>query len=122
VAEAGVSVSVGEDRLPRLGVEEPKPGRVDLEVERSTFHGGRARIETSAQDAGELDRAVIAGGLLPWQGCELEIPTGPGIGVELDGERVAHFAALYEREVRGRVLPAPSDEFYERQYLIRPRS
>jgi L-alanine-DL-glutamate epimerase-like enolase superfamily enzyme len=69
-----------------------------------------------------LEDDVIVGGLMPWHDCELEIPTGPGIGVELDRERVAHFAALYEREVRGRVLPAPPDEFYERQYLVRPRS
>jgi len=69
-----------------------------------------------------LEDDVIVGGLLPWQGCELEIPTGPGIGVELDRERVAHFATLYEREVRGRPRPAPEDEFYDRQYLIRPRS
>ncbi|HEY3185340.1 MAG TPA: mandelate racemase/muconate lactonizing enzyme family protein, partial [Gaiellaceae bacterium] len=54
-----------------------------------------------------LEDDVIVGGLMPWHDCELEIPTGPGIGVELDRERVAHFAALYEREVRGRVLPAP---------------
>jgi L-alanine-DL-glutamate epimerase-like enolase superfamily enzyme len=69
-----------------------------------------------------LEDDVIAGGLMPWHGCELDVPTGPGIGVELDRERVAHFAALYEREVRGRTSPAPADDFYDRHYLIRPRS
>lgn len=69
-----------------------------------------------------LEDDVIAGGLLPWQGCELDVPTGPGIGVELDRERVAHFAAFYEREVRDRVPTGHADAFYDREYLIRPRS
>jgi L-alanine-DL-glutamate epimerase-like enolase superfamily enzyme len=69
-----------------------------------------------------LDDDVIAGGLMPWRGCELEVPTGPGIGVELDRDRVEHYAALYEREVRDRERPVPPDEFYEREYLIRPRA
>jgi L-alanine-DL-glutamate epimerase-like enolase superfamily enzyme len=69
-----------------------------------------------------LEDDVIAGGLMQWHGCELEVPTGPGIGVELDRDRVAHYAALYQREVRGRPPPGPADEFYERQYLVRPRS
>jgi hypothetical protein len=59
---------------------------------------------------------------MPWHGCELEVPTTPGIGVELDRDRVAHYAAFYEREVRGRTSPAPADDFYDRHYLIRPRS
>lgn len=69
-----------------------------------------------------LDDDVIIGGLMPWQGCELKVPTGPGIGVELDSDRVAHYAALYEREVRDRDRLEPPDDFYERQYLIRPRA
>lgn len=69
-----------------------------------------------------LEDDVIVGGLMPWNGCELEVPTGPGLGVELDKERVAHYAALYERDVRDPARIEPTDEFYERQYLVRPRS
>jgi hypothetical protein len=58
---------------------------------------------------------------LQWDGCELAVPTGPGIGVELDRDRVAHYAGLYEREVRDRPPPEPGDAFYEREYLLRPR-
>jgi glucarate dehydratase len=69
-----------------------------------------------------LEDDVIVGGLMPWHGCELEVPTAPGIGVELDRDRLAHFAKLYERDVRDHARLGPTDEFYDRQYLIRPRS
>ena len=69
-----------------------------------------------------LEDDVIAGGLMPWHGCELDVPTAPGIGVELDADRVAHFAGLYEREVRDRPRDAAPDDFYDRRYLIRPRT
>jgi L-alanine-DL-glutamate epimerase-like enolase superfamily enzyme len=69
-----------------------------------------------------LEDDVIIGGLMPWHGCELEVPTGPGIGVELDRDRVAHYAELYEREVRDRPRSAEREDFYDRRYLIRPRT
>jgi L-alanine-DL-glutamate epimerase-like enolase superfamily enzyme len=69
-----------------------------------------------------LEDDIIQGGLMQWHGCELEVPTGPGIGVELDRDRVAHYAQLYEREVRDRPRSAQPDEFYDRRYLIRPRA
>ena len=68
-----------------------------------------------------LEDDVIRGGSMVWHGCELEVPSGPGIGVELDRDRVSHFAALYERDVRDRPRPEPPDDFYRRDYLIRPR-
>ena len=45
---------------------------------------------------------------------------GPGLGVELDRERVAHYAAYYASEVAGRAPPEPGDPYYDRDYLIRP--
>ncbi len=68
-----------------------------------------------------LEDDVIAGGLLEWDGCELTVPTRPGIGVELDRDRVEHYAALFEREVRDRPAKPPPDDFYDVAYLIRPR-
>lgn len=69
-----------------------------------------------------LEDDVIVGGLLPWSGCELSVPTGPGLGVDLDPDRVAHYAALYERDVRHRPDEQPADAFYDRDYLVRPRT
>jgi hypothetical protein len=63
---------------------------------------------------------VIAGGPLQFDGPFLAVPTRPGLGVELDPERVAHWAAYYEREVAGRPAPAAADRYYDRDYLIRP--
>jgi L-alanine-DL-glutamate epimerase-like enolase superfamily enzyme len=69
-----------------------------------------------------LEDDVIEGGLMPFvDGPYLSIPTGPGIGVTLDAERVAHFASLYEREVRDRPPRRADDPYYERDYVIRPR-
>jgi L-alanine-DL-glutamate epimerase-like enolase superfamily enzyme len=69
-----------------------------------------------------LEDDIIEGGLMTWHGCELEVPTGPGIGVDLDRDRVVHYAQLYEREVRDKPHSAEPDEFYDRRYLIRPRA
>src|SRR5918996_1327223 len=41
---------------------------------------------------------VLEGGPLPYQDGTLTVPDRPGIGVELDAERVERFSELYERE------------------------
>jgi L-Ala-D/L-Glu epimerase len=69
-----------------------------------------------------LEDDVIAGGLLPFDGPFLQVPQGPGIGVELDRDRVAHYAAYYVREVEGRGPLAPEDPYYARDYILRPRA
>jgi L-alanine-DL-glutamate epimerase-like enolase superfamily enzyme len=69
-----------------------------------------------------LEDDVVVGGLMPWKGCELEVPLGPGIGVDLDRDRVAHYGELYEREVRDRPRRPPDDDFYATDYLVRPRT
>ena len=63
---------------------------------------------------------VILGGPLEFDGPFLAVPTGPGLGVELDRERVAHWAAYYESEVAGRAPQELGDRYYDRDYLIRP--
>jgi L-alanine-DL-glutamate epimerase-like enolase superfamily enzyme len=46
------------------------------------------------------DDVIADASPLPYvDGC-LEVPQGPGIGVDLDAERVARYAELYERESR----------------------
>ena len=64
---------------------------------------------------------VILGRPLEFDGSFLAVPTGPGLGVDLDRERVAHWAAYYA--ARGRRPSAPQelgDRYYDRDYLIRP--
>lgn len=45
-----------------------------------------------------LSDDVVAGDPLRPRTGTLAVPTGPGLGVELDSERVARYAELYERE------------------------
>jgi L-alanine-DL-glutamate epimerase-like enolase superfamily enzyme len=63
---------------------------------------------------------VILGGPLEFDGPFLAVPTGPGLGVDLDRERVAHWASYYESEVAGRPPQELGDLYYDRDYLIRP--
>jgi glucarate dehydratase len=39
---------------------------------------------------------VIVGGLMPYVNGEIAVPTGPGLGVTLDRERVGRYAELYK--------------------------
>lgn len=39
---------------------------------------------------------VIEGGLMPYVNGEIAVPTGPGLGVNLDRERVGRYAELYK--------------------------
>jgi glucarate dehydratase len=41
---------------------------------------------------------VIVGGKLPCHDGGFDVPTGPGLGVELDSDRVARYKELYERD------------------------
>lgn len=39
---------------------------------------------------------IIVGGLLPYEGGAIRVPTGPGLGVTLDRAKLAEYAALYQ--------------------------
>jgi len=45
----------------------------------------------------QLRDDVIEGGKLPYLGGAIAVPTGPGLGVRLDRERVARYAELYRQ-------------------------
>lgn len=52
----------------------------------------------ASQSYGEmLADDIVAGGPLPYTGGCLRVPDGPGLGVELDPDRVARHAERYER-------------------------
>lgn len=40
---------------------------------------------------------VIVGGKLPYANGEIAVPTGPGLGVELDRDKLGEYAELYQR-------------------------
>jgi L-alanine-DL-glutamate epimerase-like enolase superfamily enzyme len=68
-----------------------------------------------------LEDDVILGGPLEFDGPFLAVPTAPGLGVELDRERVEHWARFYETDIDGRDASAFDDRYYDRDYLVRPR-
>jgi hypothetical protein len=55
-------------------------------------------LHASQSYASLLADDVVEGGALPYEGGALTVPERPGIGVELDAERVARYAELYKRE------------------------
>lgn len=55
-----------------------------------------------------LSDDVLAGmDALPYEQGRLEVPSGPGLGVELDRDKVARYASLYEQEGAGFSFAAP---------------
>ena len=47
-----------------------------------------------------LTNDIIKGGPLPFRGNRVTVPSGPGLGVDLDPDLFAQYAHVYEREVR----------------------
>ncbi|MEO1249382.1 MAG: enolase C-terminal domain-like protein [Pseudomonadota bacterium] len=41
---------------------------------------------------------ILVGGLLPYEDGAIAVPTGPGLGVEVDRDKLAHYAELFRRE------------------------
>ena len=84
------------------------------------FHAAHRNLVLDSQTYyPNLTDDVIAGGPLRFDGCFLDVPTGPGLGVELDptGSRTTPRTTRARwREGRRR---APEDPYYDRDYLIR---
>src|ERR671935_319195 len=55
-------------------------------------------LPASQSYASFLADDVVEGGPLPYVNGQLAVPTGPGLGVRVDEERVATYADLYQRE------------------------
>jgi L-alanine-DL-glutamate epimerase-like enolase superfamily enzyme len=75
---------------------------------------------TLANQSGYLSLTddVIRGGLLQFQhGC-LDLPEGPGIGVELDPEKVGTYAEYYQEHIKGKEFSQPwlTPEYMLMQY------
>lgn len=41
---------------------------------------------------------IIEGGLMPYEDGAIRVPTGPGLGVALDEDKMRHYGALYEEK------------------------
>lgn len=41
---------------------------------------------------------ILVGGLLPYKDGAIAVPTGPGLGVEVDRDKLAQYAELFQRE------------------------
>jgi len=61
---------------------------------------------------------VIKGGLLTFKDGCLDLPEGPGIGVELDLEKVGTYAQYYQENIKGKEFsqPWPTPQYMLMQY------
>jgi L-alanine-DL-glutamate epimerase-like enolase superfamily enzyme len=50
---------------------------------------------------------ILKGGMMKFEKGRLAVPQGPGLGVELDREKMRKYAELYDRRVRGTEFKGP---------------
>jgi glucarate dehydratase len=83
----------------QLGVAVHSSGELGIQLATMLHLGAVIPNLTFAADAHyhHLVDDVIAGGKLAYEGGAIAVPTGPGLGVELDREKLARYAELYRR-------------------------
>jgi glucarate dehydratase len=86
----------------QLGVAVHSSGELGIQLATMLHLGAVLPNLTYSADAHyhQLRDDVIEGGKLPYADGAIAVPTGPGLGVRLDKERVARYAELY-REMGG---------------------
>lgn len=86
----------------QLGVAVHSSGELGIQLATMLHLGAALPNLTYAADAHyhQLRDDVIEGGKLAYSGGTIPVPTGPGLGVRLDRDRVARYAELY-RELGG---------------------
>ncbi|MBF8188636.1 mandelate racemase [Nonomuraea sp. K274] len=86
----------------QLGVAVHSSGELGIQLATMLHLGAVLPNLTYAADAHyhQLRDDVIEGGKLAYLEGAIAVPSGPGLGVRLDPERVAHYAELY-REIGG---------------------
>jgi glucarate dehydratase len=82
----------------QLGVAVHSSGELGIQLATMLHLGAVLPNLTFAADAHyhHLVDDVIDGGRLPYEGGAIRVPNGPGLGVALDRDRLARYAALFE--------------------------
>jgi glucarate dehydratase len=81
----------------QLGVGVHSSGELGIQLATMLHLGALLPGSQYAADAHyhHLADDVIAGGKLPYEGGAIAVPDGPGLGVRLDRDKLAEYAALY---------------------------
>jgi glucarate dehydratase len=84
----------------QLGVAVHSSGELGIQLATMLHLGAVLPNLTYAADAHyhQLRDDVIEGGKLPYSGGAIAVPSGPGLGVRLDRDRVARYAELYREK------------------------
>jgi glucarate dehydratase len=83
----------------QLGVAVHSSGELGIQLASMLHMGAVLPNLTFAADAHyhHLADDVIAGGLMKYEGGAIAVPTGPGLGVRLDREKLAQYHELFRR-------------------------
>ena len=83
----------------QLGVAVHSSGELGIQLATMLHLGAVIPNLTFAADAHyhHLTDDIIEGGLMPYRGGAIQVPTGPGLGVRLDREKLGRYRELYQR-------------------------
>ena len=83
----------------QLGVAVHSSGELGIQLATMLHLGAVIPNLTYAADAHyhHLTDDVIAGGLMPYKDGKIKVPTGPGLGVKLDRDKLNEYAELFKR-------------------------
>jgi glucarate dehydratase len=83
----------------QLGTAVHSSGELGIQLATMLHLGACVPNLTFAADAHyhQLEDDVIEGGVLPYQGGTMAVPTGPGLGVRLDREKLARYHEEFRR-------------------------
>ena len=83
----------------QLGVAVHSSGELGIQLATMLHLGAVLPNLTFAADAHyhHLTDDIIQGGLMRYENGSIKVPTGPGLGVKLDREKVREYAELYKR-------------------------
>lgn len=86
----------------QLGIAVHSSGELGIQLATMLHLGAVLPNLSLAADAHyhHLTDDIIVGGKMKYRNGAISVPTGPGLGVELDHDKLAHYAALY-RELGG---------------------
>ena len=95
----------------QLGVAVHSSGELGIQLATMLHLGAVLPNLSFAADAHyhHLTDDIIEGGLMPYREGRIAVPTGPGLGVKLDREKVREYAELYKR-----LGPYPYDQDHGR--------